>query len=104
MGFATESMLKLEQRFDPRWFLPEDSHLAQFFAAQDTYYPNNGFYSGLYMGSVNYSQEIIKIREAGEKLEGLTNITYNVMPWVEPFRDFVWINFQKGKHFDIQEV
>ncbi|KAF7285020.1 hypothetical protein GWI33_012334 [Rhynchophorus ferrugineus] len=94
LGFSTESALKLEQRFDPKWFLPKGTHLADFLAVRDQYFPHNGFDSGLYMGSLEYSQELMKIRRVVDQLENMTNIVSHVVSWVEPFRTFVLVNFK----------
>ncbi|XP_050309697.1 protein patched homolog 1-like [Anthonomus grandis grandis] len=93
-GFSIESTLRLEQRFDPRWFLPEGTHLADFLRAREAHFPHVGFDAGMYMGSLNYSQELTKIKDAVDKLENMTDITSNVMSWVDPFRTFVLVNFK----------
>lgn len=95
-AFAIESVLKLEQHFNPEWFLPSESHIAQQIKMKDIYYPNNGYDAGLYMGAVNYSQELTKINEAVIKLNSL-NCTEDVVSWVAPFREFVLNNFNHGK-------
>ncbi|XP_066155032.1 patched domain-containing protein 3-like [Euwallacea fornicatus] len=93
-GFSLNSAVKLEQRFDPVWFLPEETHLAKFFEVRETHFTQLGFDGGLYLGALNYSQEISKIKLSVEKLENLTNVTRNVVSWVEPFRNFVLVNFK----------
>lgn len=96
-GFSIESTLKLEQRFDPKWFLPEDSHLAEFLNIKSIYYPEKGFDAGFYMGALNYSHELNNIQRAAAQLESMSDITTNVESWVEPFREFVLFNFRHGK-------
>ncbi|CAG9766015.1 unnamed protein product [Ceutorhynchus assimilis] len=93
-SFSIESTMRLEQRFDPKWFLPQESNLADFLKAREVHFPHVGWDAGFYMGALNYSQEIRKIHMAVEKLENLTYITSNVMSWVEPFRTFVLVNFK----------
>lgn len=96
VGFAVESALKLEQHFNPEWFLTPESHLAVYLKNIDFYYPDNGYDAGFYMGSINYSEEITKIHKAVIKLENL-NCTKDVVSWVAPFREYVMNNFQHGK-------
>lgn len=96
-GFSIESSLKLEQKFDPKWFLPEGTHLAGYLKMRNDYFPHVGWEAGFYMGALNYSQEIKKISKAVDKLENMTDIASNVMSWVEPFRTFVLVNFKHGK-------
>lgn len=96
-GFGIESALKLEQHFNPEWFLPEESHLAQHIKIKDIYYPDNGYDAGFYLGAINYTHEIKKIQDAVIQLENL-NCTQDVVSWVAPFREYVFINFQHGEY------
>ncbi|XP_060517935.1 protein patched homolog 3-like isoform X2 [Cylas formicarius] len=93
-AFSIESALRLEQRFDPKWFLPDDSHLAQFIKVTEAYYPENGFTAGMYMGAINYTNEFIKITAAVERLENMTDITSDVVSWLRPFRNYILVNFK----------
>nr|CAI5819257.1 unnamed protein product [Callosobruchus analis] len=92
-GFATQSALQLEQKFDPKWFLPPGTHLAEYLQAKYRYYPESGFNAGFYMGALNYAEEIPKIRYAVDRLKNMTDVTAEVVSWVDPFRDFVRVNF-----------
>lgn len=94
LGFSTESALKLEQRFDPKWFLPKGTHLVDFLAAKEQYYPDAGWDVSMYMGALEYNQELIRIKDAVDKLENMTGFVSNVMSWVDPFRTFVLVNFK----------
>ncbi|CAG9837321.1 unnamed protein product [Diabrotica balteata] len=96
-GFSIESCMKLEKKFNPEWFIPEGTHLGNFFSARNTYFPLVGFDAGLYMGAVNYSHELTNIKRAVDKLNEISNTTENVVSWVDPFRDFVMFNF----HHDV---
>ncbi|XP_072390401.1 patched domain-containing protein 3-like [Diabrotica undecimpunctata] len=96
-GFSIESCMKLDKKFNPEWFIPEGTHLGNFFSARNTYFPLVGFDAGLYMGSVNYSHELTNIKRAVDKLNEISNVTENVVSWVDPFRDFVMFNF----HHDV---
>ncbi|KAH1013969.1 hypothetical protein HUJ04_002883 [Dendroctonus ponderosae] len=93
-GVSIESALKLEQRFDPKWFLPEGTHLAEYIKARDTHFPHVGWDAAFYMGALNYSHELKKIKAAVDQLENMTDITSNIMSWVDPFRTFVLNNFK----------
>lgn len=97
VGFSIESTLKLEQRFDPMWFVPERTHLFKYLEQRRTYYPTMGFEAGLYMGSLNYSQEIGQIKKVSDLLIQADDVGTEVTSWVDPFRDYVYKNFRKGK-------
>lgn len=89
--------MKLEQRFDPKWFLPEGTHLSEYIKARDTHFPHVGWDAGFYMGALNYTHELKKIKAAVDQLENMTDITSNIMSWVDPFRTFVLTIFKHGK-------
>ncbi|CAH0560340.1 unnamed protein product [Brassicogethes aeneus] len=97
LGFSIESSFKLEKHFDPNWFVPEETHLAKYIEVKRQFYPSYGFNAGLYLGSINYTHEINNIKRMVDDLEAMTNITTNVISWVDPFRDFVFDNY----HHDI---
>ncbi|XP_018575154.1 protein patched homolog 1 isoform X2 [Anoplophora glabripennis] len=94
VGFGIESTLKLEQRFKTEWLIPAGSHLAEFLKVKNFYYPEKGFDAGFYMGALDYSHELNNIRDAASRLENMSDVTANVVSWVEPFRDFVLYNFK----------
>jgi Niemann-Pick C1 protein len=94
LGFSLDSIRRLEQRFDPTWFIPKDSYFADYLAVRKSYFPTNGFEAGIYTGSVNYSHELINIKNMVDDLSDQHDIALGVISWVDPFRNFVKINFQ----------
>lgn len=99
LGISGESIFKLEQRFDPRWFVPTDSYLNKYLADRDMYYPNLGFETGIYIGRINYTQEINKIKDISDKLHNSTDIVNDIISWVDPFYDYVEMTYNKGCFF-----
>lgn len=99
-GFGIESALKLEQHFDLMWFIPDDTYLGKFLDVRNVYYPENVFDAGFYIGPLNYTYELKNIKRAVDELESYSNITQNVVSWVDPFREFVLYNF----HHDVYEL
>lgn len=95
LGFSIDSALKLEQRFDPTWFVPSTTHLSKYLDIRKQYYPTQGFEAGLYVGNVNYTHEITKLRDMAEKLQNDTFMANNVIAWVDPFKHYVKSNFHK---------
>lgn len=79
------------------WFIPERTHLAKYLEQRKKYYPTMGFEAGLYMGSLNYSQEILEIKKVSDRLILSDDVGTGVNSWVDPFRDYVYKNFKKGK-------
>lgn len=97
MGFSIESMLKLEQRFDPKWFIPKDTFLSKFLQKKADYYPSMGFEAGVYFGSLDYAQEINNIDYIVNNLSANGDMIKDVQSWVAPFQEYVKKNFKKGK-------
>lgn len=94
-GVSIKGMLNLEQKFDPNWFIPESTYLSKFLSEKKAMYPNMGYEAGIYMGRLNYSQELPKLIKMVEILENRTDILHNVNSWIEPFNNFVKIYFEK---------
>lgn len=59
------------------------------------YYPSLGFEGGLYLGSLNYSQELVNIKHMVDNLRENDDFMQDFSSWIEPFRDYVYINFRK---------
>lgn len=95
-GFSIQATLKLEQRFDPIWFVPPDTYFFKYMNERTTYYPTMGFEAGLYMGALNYSQELRNIQRTTDMLLENDHIITDFNSWVNPFRDFVYKHFRKG--------
>lgn len=97
VGFSVEGVLHLEQKFEPKWFLPKTSYLFKYYEEKMTRYPTMGYETGIYVGSINYTQELYKIKTISDQLKNNTNIVSSIVSWVDPFYDYVRDNFQKGK-------
>ncbi|XP_031339796.1 protein patched homolog 3-like isoform X2 [Photinus pyralis] len=95
LGFSIESAIRLEQRFDPEWFLPQSSHLTAYLKKKAEHYPTVGHEAGVYFGSLNYTSEIRNIKNIVRQLEESPEIVENIHSWVDPFRDYVKMNFKK---------
>lgn len=81
--------LKLEQRFDPHWFVPKTADLHSYYEKRAEYYPNYGFEGGVYMGAINYTHEIPKIKDLVDTMRTKSTVIAGVSDWLTPFRDFV---------------
>ncbi|KAL0275927.1 UNVERIFIED_CONTAM: hypothetical protein PYX00_003640 [Menopon gallinae] len=68
-GFAIKGNLEIKQKFDPKWFLPNNSYLLQFFNQRSIYYPDVGMDGGVFIGQVNYTAELRRIHELALTLE-----------------------------------
>lgn len=95
LGFSIESIFRLEQRFDPAWFIPRDTFLSDFVVEKTKYFPSSGFDAGIFVGAVNYTYEFPKLNDMVEQLENSSDIVTDVHGWIKPFRDFVKVYYQK---------
>lgn len=94
-AFSTEAVLKLEQKFDPMWFIPENTYLNQYVAQKRELYPNQGYEASILMGKLNYSQQLKEIGSMVEEIESQTDIVHEISSWIVPFHNFVSTYFDK---------
>lgn len=96
LTFSMESIFKLEKHFDPTWFIPKQTYLYSYLNVKGEYYSNQGFEAGLYFGEINYTKEINNIKVMSDQLKSSDDIVTNVLSWVDPFREYVFVNFKEG--------
>lgn len=95
-GFAIDGVLKLEQKFDPYWFIPESTYLSKYIEKSKEFYPDVGYEAGVYMGKLNYTAEMPKLIELSDSLKNRSDLIHGYSSWVEPFTEFVYRNFNIG--------
>lgn len=88
--------MKLRQGFDLTWFIPKSTYLSEYIEQKYKYYPSLGFEGGLYLGSLNYSEELLNIKHVVDNLKENDEFIQDFSSWIEPFRDYVYTNFHKG--------
>ncbi|CAK1545868.1 unnamed protein product [Leptosia nina] len=88
---SIKAILKLEQRFDPRWFIPEDTYYKDFINMHEIYYPEEGHPAMIFMGKMNYSTEFGNIYNMVQEVRKQSYIT-DVVTWVEHFHGYVLQN------------
>ncbi|XP_035775946.1 NPC1-like intracellular cholesterol transporter 1 [Anopheles albimanus] len=89
------NLLQLRQKFDPNWFIPEETYYNQFVVKTHEHYPNVGFEALLLFGSLNYTAELPKLLEISQQLENRTDILHSVSSWADAFRGFVSKRYKK---------
>lgn len=92
-AYSTQGLLRLEQRFDPAWFIPERTYLSHYMRSQERYYPDIGYEASIFLGAVNYTEEMPKLLRTVELFENRTDLVQDVDAWVEPFREFVVLHY-----------
>lgn len=93
-GFSIQSILRLEQRFDPKWFIPEDTYYKQFINAYDKYYPEEGHAAMVFLGEINYSKDFSNLYEMKEILSKETYIK-DMVSWIDYFHRYVLKNYNQ---------
>jgi Niemann-Pick C1 protein len=88
-AFSTERVFQIKQKFDPIWFIPSSTYYFQYAMENRHFYPDRGFGAAVYMGKLNYTQELPKIIDMAIELKQQTDILSNVQAWTEPFQEFV---------------
>ncbi|XP_053693061.1 patched domain-containing protein 3-like [Sabethes cyaneus] len=94
-GLNIQSLLKLRQKFDPNWFIPEDTYFSKFITKSKEHYPNTGFEAMLLFGEYNYTDHLKDMIQITKELENRTDILHSVNSWVIPFQDFVHTYYDK---------
>lgn len=90
--FSIQATLRLQQRFDPKWFIPETSYYREFLSMYDYYYPNDGEEAMVFLGEMDYNYEFINILDLMEELNSNSYVT-DVVTWVDYFHRYVLTNF-----------
>lgn len=100
-GFSVHRVIKIEQKFDPNWFIPTHSTLHEYNVALDKHYPGRrGAHAGLFFIDINYEQNFPKILNLISELRRLTHVlNIRGTPWFESFNDFANENYN-GSQID----
>jgi predicted RND superfamily exporter protein len=104
LGFAATGIrgsMLLKQKFDPNWFLGENTHLFKFKMERAKFFPDNGQNAGIYFGRLNYSAELPNIHRLLTQLKQEENIIKNLEEWYSGFRYYVRLNSNKDVTTDI---
>ncbi|XP_048511966.1 NPC intracellular cholesterol transporter 1-like isoform X2 [Athalia rosae] len=91
-AFGIYGSTRLEQRFDPEWFLPEETYLSKYLAKSKEHYPNRGQDGFVLMGEFDYVTNFGKILSLSKKLKTL-KILQSVDNWPIKFASFVRSNY-----------
>lgn len=92
--YSLTNVFRLEQKFDPNWFIPDRTYLSQFTAMKKEFYPDQGYEAAILMGRLNYSQELNHIAQMVDTITSRTDIVHEISSWITPFHDFVEIYYE----------
>lgn len=93
-GFSIQAILKLEQRFDPKWFIPDGTYYKQFLDKHDFFYPNEGHAAMVFLGEMNYNAEFRKLHSMVQELKNESYVK-DFETWIEPFNAYILLNYNR---------
>ncbi|XP_043686569.1 NPC1-like intracellular cholesterol transporter 1 isoform X1 [Vespula pensylvanica] len=79
---------RLEQWFDPIWFLPKGTHLNDYIAARHQYFSQKGHSAYVFIGNIDYPSEFSKIMTLTSNLKNLSSVE-KIESWPDHFANFV---------------
>jgi predicted RND superfamily exporter protein len=82
-------LTQLEQKFDPVWFLPPSSYIAQWFGANAAYFPSEGESVTVYFTGIDWPSEAATIGRLETALRLETDMVARVDSWDDKFSEFV---------------
>ncbi|CAH0729251.1 unnamed protein product, partial [Brenthis ino] len=91
-SFSIAAVFKLEQRFDPRWFVPDGSYYKDFINVHDEYYPDTGQPGVIFLDDLDYHREFAKLHDMIQILKNESYIA-EVNSWVDTFHGYVLKNY-----------
>ncbi|XP_037081976.1 NPC intracellular cholesterol transporter 1-like [Pollicipes pollicipes] len=83
---------QLRQEFNPLWFLPSDSHLAQFHRSAEHYFPTEGEKGVVFVSGVDFADNMPQMALLSERLSADPSIQ-RVESWYDEFQ--YYINYNK---------
>ena len=88
-GLACYGISKLEQRFEERWLIPDDSYLAKWFDDRMEYFNGKGERGTIYVAEfVMSSEQLDRVRWLVKNLANQTDIITEIDTWALGFSDF----------------
>jgi uncharacterized membrane protein YgcG len=77
------------QEFDPAWFLPADTYIAQWFANSKRHFPSQGERATIYFSGTRLPEDLPKIEWLVGQLEEERDIVDSVDAWTTPYLDYL---------------
>lgn len=84
-----ERVLKLQQKYDMARFLPGNTYFTDYIMEFRNYYPDRGTEASVFLGQLNYTQDMKRIMELSERIENQTQLLHYVQSWTKPLKEFI---------------
>lgn len=93
-AFSITGILKLEQKFDPKWFIPDGTYYKYFLDKYKFYYPNEGHVAMVLLGEMDYNDEFIHLHDLIQEIRKEPYVN-ELDTWVESFQKYTLKYFDK---------
>ena len=88
-GVGVYGNFLLRQEFDPTWFLPQDTYIAQWFVNNKIYFPSSGERGTIYFSGTQLPADIDKIENLSQELRNQTDIIVKSEAWTRSYIDYI---------------
>lgn len=100
-GFGAVGSSRLEQWFDPIWFLPTDSYFSQYLAVKDVEFPNDGFPGTIFIRDFDLVSDMGKVMNLSQSFQDASFIE-KVEDWPGAFARYLEDSYEIGANNNSQ--
>jgi len=104
LGFSIWGNIELRQEFNPVWFLPPDSYLAQWHKYNSIHFPSQGEKVNVFMENLDLPKDLKKLDKVHEELAAATDIIHSIDSWYIDFKKYMNTHFPKGRGIPEEEM
>jgi len=104
LGFSIWGNIELRQEFNPVWFLPQDSYLAQWHKYNYQYFPSQGEKVNVFMENLDLPKDLKKLDKVHEELAAQEDIIHSIDSWYIDFKKYMNTYFPKGQGIPEEEM
>eukprot|EP00092_Neocalanus_flemingeri_P008175 GFUD01008815.1.p1 GENE.GFUD01008815.1~~GFUD01008815.1.p1 ORF type:complete len:989 (+),score=163.46 GFUD01008815.1:223-3189(+) len=104
LGFSVWGNILLRQEFNPIWFLPPDSYLAQWHKYNAIHFPSQGEKVTVFMENLDLPNDLAKLDRMHEELAAQDDIIHSLDSWYLDFKKYMNTNFLADNGGLIPEV
>ena len=104
LGFGLWGNVLLKQEFDPSWFLPPGTYLADWFTFSKELFPSEGERGTVYFSGTPLPGQLDKVQELIERLEARTDILQQVDSWTTAYTTYMLEQGLMPKNSSVQQL
>ena len=102
LGVGVYGNVLLRQEFDPTWFLPQDTYVAQWFSNNKLYFPSAGERGTIYFSQTKLPDDLQKVDELARSLADLPDVA-EVDSWTHSYFTYVK-KLENWEGFNVNET